>query len=176
MMTQKQAADFLSQSLHNWVEQYFKSFPGLIGVLQFGSTIKAPLKHETDLDLLLVFETLPNSRWDQFQLTANLENKLNADLKKIDGFHIEVSFILKQESQLDHLSSFYLDFIDTSKIWFDPKGVLNQLLKDINNWISENGSYKVKKGNLWYWVYSSKPGSHTTVSFKFSKKSIDSKG
>ncbi|MGZ3775294.1 MAG: hypothetical protein ACXVCY_19395 [Pseudobdellovibrionaceae bacterium] len=169
MMTQSQAKSELEKILLQWVDLHFKNFPGLVGVLQFGSTIKSPLKHETDLDILLIFEQLPKSRWDQFLITSELEKKLNEDLKKIVGFHIEVSFILKQESQLDHLSSFYLDFIDTSKIWYDPKGLLNQLLIDIKSWIDFNGSYKVQKGNLWYWVYSRNKTDNQPVSFLFPK-------
>lgn len=167
MMSQKLAAEELGKLLEHWVRVHFEKFPNLVGVLQFGSTIKSPLKHETDLDLLLVFEQLPKSRWEQFQLTADLEKQLNSDLKKLEGFHIEVSFILKQESQLDHLSSFYLDFIDTSKVWYDPQGLLQQLLKDIQSWIDKNGSYKVKKGNLWYWVYSPQTSSKEPISFLF---------
>lgn len=170
MMTQSEAADFLNQSKNKWIDLYFKNFPGLIGVLQFGSTVRSPLKHETDLDLLLIFETLPNTRWEQFKLTSELEDKLNADLKKMDGFNIQVSFILKQKSQLDHLSSFYLDFVETSNAWFDPQGLLAQLIEDIKIWIETNGAYKVKKGNLWYWVYSSNAPPNTPVSFKFIKK------
>lgn len=152
-----------------WTQLYFPLVPDLVGVLQFGSTVRPPLKHQTDLDLFLVFKTLPKNRMEQFNLTLDLEHKLNQDLKSLVGYNIEVSFILRAVSQLDHLSSFNLDFIDCSKIWYDPNGVLAALMTDIKNWIQQNGSYKVKKGNLWYWVYSKVTKENSVVSFKFKK-------
>jgi predicted nucleotidyltransferase len=173
MINQKQAQEQLNSLLQKWVNEHFKKFPHLMGVLQFGSTLKSPIKHSTDLDLLFIFEKLPKSKWSQFQLTKELENKLNTDLKTIVGYHLEVSFILRDVSQLDHLSSFYLDFIEHSKIWYDPKGFLAQLLLDIQGWIVENGSHKVKKGQLWYWVYSTKGSPGAPISFQFTKKKLE---
>lgn len=166
-MNQSHPQQQLENILDKWTSCLNANSLGLVGVLQFGSTIKSPLKKETDLDLFLIFETLPQNRMEQFDLTLDVEDHLNHELKKIKDHNIQVSFIVKSVDQLDHLSSFYLDFIDTSKIWYDPQNHLKKLLINITNWINQNGSYKVKRGSLWYWVYS--PDKTKPVSFKFKK-------
>ena len=84
--------------------------------------MKTPLKRETDLDLLLIFEQLPKNRMEQFDLTLPMESQMNHDLRnKLLGFNIQVSLISKSLEQLGILSSIYLDFVVTSNIWFDPQ-------------------------------------------------------
>lgn len=163
----------LNDIIKNWCHSLENNKIGLVGVLQFGSTLKKPIKKETDLDILLIFDELPSNKYDQFKLTLNMEDQLNSDLKKIKNHNIQCSFILKKVSQLDHLSPFYLDFIDTSRIWLDPYNHLGNLIADIKNWIEKNGSKKIKKGNLWYWIYS--PDHTIPVNFKFERKSGDEK-
>ncbi len=157
----------LSDIIKIWSLTFENNNIGLIGMLQFGSTIKKPIKKNTDLDILLIFKDLPPNNFDQFKLTTKIENELNSELKKIKDHNIRCSFILKKADQLDHLSPFFLDFIDTSKIWYDPQNYLSNLIIDIQNWIKKYNSKKIQKGNLWYWVYSQ---DHTTpVDFKFDK-------
>jgi len=166
-MTAQEAEKKLEELFSSWILGIFKNTPELLGVFQFGSTTKSPLKRETDLDLLLIFDHLPKNRMEQFKSTLSLENQINSDLKSLEGFQIQVSLILRTKAQLDHLSSFYLDFLDAGKIRLDTLGLLKILLVDIQNWISKNGAHKVQRGSLWYWVYSDDPQRTTPISFRF---------
>lgn len=169
-MTAQEAEARLEELFQQWSDDFFKKNPRLLGVFQFGSSTKSPLKRQTDLDLLLIFDHLPKNPMDQFRLIEPLEDNLNKDLKTLEGFEIHSSLILKSKDRLDRLSSFYLDFLEAGKIRWDPAHLLNKLLMDIRNWITENGAYKVQKGQLWYWVYSGDPHRKTPVSFQFTKK------
>lgn len=172
MLTQKQAAEKIEVLFEKWIEKDFQSFPGLLGVLQFGSTVRSPVKFETDLDLLLIFDSLPSSRYDRFTLTRQLEDCLNEDLKSLQGFHIEVSFILQESSNLIAMKPYYLDFPACSKVRYDPLNILANLLKDIQEWMDFHGSKRIDQGALWYWIYDTKHGKNEPVSFDFINKRI----
>ena len=98
-MNSQEAQIQLQNLLQKWSTEVFPKQAGLVGALQFGSTLKSPLKRETDLDLFLIFQDLPKSRLEQFNLTNDLEILINKDLKMLTDFNIQVSLILKSVSQ-----------------------------------------------------------------------------
>ncbi|PWU22682.1 MAG: hypothetical protein C5B49_00245 [Bdellovibrio sp.] len=124
----------------------------LRGILQFGSTVEQ-LKPATDLDLLVVLSKLPLSRRERYTIWDPLEENLKHELKQLErsGVHLDLSPILLMPPDLDRFRSFYLDLPTTSKIWYDPDGVLASLLDRIREYIRESGAVRKQRGNLWYW-------------------------
>ena len=93
-----------SEELHKillvWIESCKSEWKeNFVAAIQFGSTTKKPIKFETDIDLLLVFNHIPKSRWERFQFIKEKERELETKLKEIAPHHLTPSILCwKKES------------------------------------------------------------------------------
>jgi predicted nucleotidyltransferase len=126
----------------------------LVSIIQFGSTVRGPLKRETDIDLLLIFEKLPVGRLARSEIVEGIEKVCLEELTKNlpKDYNICFSSKLKTVEESQRFSILYLDMVDRSKILFDPRGLASSLIEKTKNWIQQSGAYRVEKGLKWYWV------------------------
>ncbi len=145
----------LDSVLNNYVEHLKELRESLVCCIQFGSTVRGSLKRETDIDLFLVFKTLPESRIQRSIIVEEIESKCYAELKKSlpSDYNICFSSILRTLDESSKFSVLYLDMVDHSKIIYDPDGYASSLIAKAGQWIKDSGAYRVEKGLKWYWVF-----------------------
>lgn len=155
-MNSGEAWAFLNAALDTVFSQlpsYFKVEP--LVVIQFGSSLNGHLKPASDIDLLFIFDELPQSRKERFALTESFENALSPVLKKLDqeGYHYDVSPLLRSRNALHVFSGLYLDMVEHSRIAFDPHGLGADLLERTRRFMERNQSKKVFLKGKPVWFY-----------------------
>jgi len=144
----------LASVLQLYVERILSLKEGLLSAIQYGSTARGTLKHETDIDLLLIFQTLPPGRMQRSQLLEEIESQCMGELCRLlpKDFNLCFSSKLKTVDESQRFSLLYLDMVDRSRILYDPQGLAAALLAKTRDWIQRSGAYRVEKGLKWYWV------------------------
>lgn len=140
--------------LANYVQQATLLPERLVSAIQFGSTVRGTLKRETDIDLLLIFETLPTGRIARSRIMDHIEQHCQDQLRHqlpID-YNIFFSSKLKTIAESQRFSLLYLDMVDHSRILYDPQCLAASLINKVKDWIQQVGAYRVEKGLKWYWV------------------------
>ena len=131
-------------------------------VIQFGSSLSGHLKPVSDIDLLFVFDELPQKRKDRMTLTSSFENALNPVLNQLDlnGYHYDVSPLLRSRDALKVFSGLYLDMVEHSRLAFDPDGLGADLLSRTKLFMERNHSKKVfiKGKPVWHYRTGLMPG------------------
>lgn len=153
--TQTEARRLLDELSHELLAAILaQEQDNLLAMIQYGSTTSGPLKHETDLDLMLVFRTLPADRFARFEVFYPVEQRMAGKLASLRqlGFSLELSPVLKTEAEFRHFSLLYLDMVDRSRIHHDPTGLGAAVLERTRQWIAQTGAYRVQRGLRWYWV------------------------
>jgi hypothetical protein len=121
------------------------------------------------VDLLLVFDDLPASRYERFEFIYALERQEDPEIRRLAtlGYQVTLSSVLKTKTEFSRFSSFYLDFVDRARILFDPEDIARLLIEKIARWIEASGAYRVQKGLKWYWVLrpGAKPEEEFTIGF-----------
>lgn len=138
-------------------------------VIHFGSTVQRPLKRDTDVDLLLVFRTVPSGRGPRMLMTAAAEQLVAADqgFLRSHGYHIELSPLIKSEGEFRRFSLLYLDMVDRSRLLVDKDGLAREILDKTAAWIRASGAQRRQRGLLWYWDLnpSCRPGDVFKIGF-----------
>lgn len=162
-MNSREAWLFLNAALDDLFSQiplHFEVYP--LVVIQFGSSLSGHLKPASDIDLLFIFEHLPESRRERLELTSSFENVLSPVLKKLDaeGFHYDVSPLLRSRGSLSVFSGLYLDMVENSRIAYDPLGLGADLLARTKRFMERNQSKKIfiKGKPVWFYKTGMKPG------------------
>lgn len=136
------------------VRSYFGK--NLISVVLYGSLARKDVKRDSDIDLLVVFEDLPEERLKRQDIFMAMESDLYMDdevesIYERWGYYPYISPILKTREEAEILSPLYLDMVTDARVLYDKddffKGVLERLR------IALNSSRAKKKiiGNRWYW-------------------------
>lgn len=146
------AREQLRLVLQDWSQSVVSEFgDNLVAIIHFGSTSKDFVKLETDVDLLVVFETTPKNRMEKFRMIEPVEAQLTEKLKVLKGYSLIPSVLAWQRQAFEKLHPLYLDFIDASEIIYDPYGVAKTIIDKTAHWVQKVGAKKVQVGGLWYW-------------------------
>ena len=139
----------------------------LVAIVQFGSSVRKPIKRETDVDLMLIFENLPSHRWDRYALFSEFEGAVQAKLDAMQsrGLKLQFSPLYKTKSEFLQWSPLYLDWKDAQFTVYDACNIVPLLLKKVDEWKVKNQAYRVNQGLKWYWVYSKNHKEPVELSF-----------
>ena len=125
----------------------------LRAVAVYGSVGRGTPRFDSDVDLLIVADGLPDGRFprvDDFRaveeaLVPRLESARGADL------HPELSPIFKTRAELARGTPLLLDMTEDARILYDPDRCLAEALDRLRRRLRELGSRRIWKGDAWYW-------------------------
>jgi predicted nucleotidyltransferase len=143
-------------SLLNKLVEALKSHFGekLVSVVVYGSLARGEMRRDSDIDLLIVVDTLPKSRLRRQELFEEVEALMEGDLKRLwaEGLYITFSPLMKTVEEARKLSPLYLDMVDDAVILFDREGFFKGVLDRLRKKLNELGARRVKLGRRWYWI------------------------
>ena len=130
----------------------------LVSVVVFGSVARQTPRQDSDIDLMLVVDDLPDGRIPRVQEFEKIEEIVGPSLRaaKDGGVHTRLSPVFKSREELAFGTPLLLDMVDDARILFDCDAVFAQRLERLRQRMKELGSKKVRKGGGYYWVV--KPG------------------
>lgn len=126
----------------------------LITLAVFGSVGRETMRADSDIDIMLIAEDLPDGRLNRIQEFELVEGALAPALSRLRAKGIDtcLSPVIKTPREVKSGSLLFLDMIADSIILFDRNGFFQSFLHDFEKRLRKLGARRVKRGNAWHWV------------------------
>jgi len=125
----------------------------LISLAVFGSVGRGTPRPDSDIDLLLVVDDLPDGRIARVEEFAEIERSI-ADVfvtVRQRGITTTLSPVLKTRAEIAHGSPLLLDLGDDARMLVDRDGFLAGALAALRARLDALGARRIWRGNAWYW-------------------------
>ncbi len=125
----------------------------LVSVAVYGSVGRGTPRPDSDIDLLVISEGLPNgriARMDDFRI---VEKQIEAYLStiRVPDLHIEISPVIKSPDEVKKGSPLFLDMTEDARILHDRERFFENELSKLRDRLQQLGSKRIWKGSAWYW-------------------------
>jgi predicted nucleotidyltransferase len=147
----KESFEMLLQQVVEVVQAYYGD--RLVSLAVFGSVARGTQRQDSDLDLLVVCNSLPVGRMRRIAEFEEVEKRLAPTLKNLaeQGISTLVSPVLKTPEEVQRGGAFYLDLVDDAQLLYDRGDFLKHFLDRLRNRLEQLGARRIRHGNAWYW-------------------------
>lgn len=121
----------------------------LVSLVVFGSVGRGTPRPDSDVDLLVVADPLPDGRiprvreFDAVERSATVGGPANAAHR--------LSPIFKTPAEVRRGSPLFLDMLDDGRLLYDRGGFFASELAALKGRLDKLGSKRIWKGDAWYW-------------------------
>jgi uncharacterized protein len=125
----------------------------LVTVAVYGSVGRGTMRHNSDIDVLVIAHDLPSGRLRRVKEFEAVEAALQTLLQGLRdrGVETELSPILKSPDEATAGSPLFLDMVEDARMLYDRNGFFAQRLSQLRNRLNELGAKRIWRGNAWYW-------------------------
>ena len=126
---------------------------GLVSVV-FGSVARKTQTFESDLDMLIIADQLPQGRGKRIGEFEIIDEKIEPFLKLLrneEGINTYISAIIKSPEEAEKGSPLFLDMVEDSRMLFDRNGFFKGVLERLRERLRKSGAKRIWRGNAWYW-------------------------
>lgn len=125
----------------------------LVTLAVFGSVGRGTPGPNSDVDVLLVANPLPNGRMKRLQEFAAVEERLEDYLRalKTEGIDTYIAPLFKTPGEVALGSPIFFDMVDGVRILYDKEDFFNQYLRELKAKLENLGAHKVRYRGAWYW-------------------------
>ena len=140
------------------LKEVFKD--NIVSAILYGSVAKGKARKDSDIDVCLIFKSLPNSRHKRtlliFPLMKAIREKKSYERLYSEGYLAEISPVLYTVKEIQDTKPIFLDMVEDGIILLDD-GTLQEKIEKIKKRLKELGSRKViLEDGSYYWIL--KPG------------------
>ncbi|MGB9823334.1 nucleotidyltransferase domain-containing protein [Thermodesulfovibrio sp.] len=147
------------QKYYNFIEKLSKeiiNFYGdrLISMVIFGSVASDTFRPDSDIDILIVAENLPEGRVKRVEeFIKNIESHLEEDMIKLskEGIYITLSPVFKTPEEVYTGSPLFLDMTENVKILYDKNDFFKKYLEILKIKLKTLGARKIYTKGGYYW-------------------------
>ena len=152
-IVQKDYLGFLELLVAKVVEGFWDK---LVSLVIFGSVAAGRARAESDADLLIVAEELPESYSDRLRLWRGIVAGLESERLRLwreRRLYPLIDPILLAPNEAERVQPFYLDLLDNAVIVYDRDGFMHRVLEGLRAKLKILGAIKVElPDKSWYWV------------------------
>ena len=125
----------------------------LVSAALFGSVARRTARDDSDLDLLLVVEGLPNGRRARLATFRPVTELLHAPLGELAraGIETEIMPILRTPAEIRVRTPLMLDLTEDAVLLVDRGDVIATALSDLRARLEQLGSKRIWDAEGWYW-------------------------
>ena len=130
----------------------------LVSLVVFGSVGRGTPRPDSDVDLLVVADPLPDGRIPRVREFEEVERSV-AVHPSVGGAH-RLSPIFKTPAEVRRGSPLFLDMLDDGRLLYDRDEFFAKELAALRERLDKLGAKRIWKGTAWYWDLkpSFKPG------------------
>lgn len=152
----KDSFEKLGRRLLEEVRQHYGQ--RLVSLVLFGSVARGTQTPDSDLDFLVVAESLRPGRMKRVEDFAAVEAALEPDLMRMKetGISTSLSPVFKTPEEILRGSPLFLDMVEDARLLYDRDGLFQEVLDRLRGRLAELGAQRKWSGNAWYWDL--KPG------------------
>ncbi len=125
----------------------------LVSVAVFGSVARGTQRPDSDIDLLVVCNSLPSGRMRRIAEFEVAEKRLGPVLSNLSlqGISTCLSPVLKTPAEVQRGGLFYIDLVEDGRLLYDRDGFLKGFLDRVRGRLRQLGARRIHCGNAWYW-------------------------
>ncbi len=141
----------LKKTIHEIRRHFDKD---LVSVVLYGSLARGEVRKDSDIDLLIICESLPKERLKRQDIFIKMEREIDKEIKRIYeklGFYPYLSPILKTKEEAKNISPLYLDMVTDARILYDKDDFFKEILDKLRIKLNSLNAKKIKVGTKWYW-------------------------
>ncbi|HUE89895.1 MAG TPA: nucleotidyltransferase domain-containing protein, partial [Vicinamibacterales bacterium] len=127
--------------------------PRLVSLVVFGSIGRGTPRPDSDVDLLIVAENLPDGRMARVDEFAPVEQALAATLAdgRRLGFFNECSPVFKTPDEVLAGSPLLLDMVEDARVLVDRDAFFQAAIDRLKERLARQGARRIWRGNAWLW-------------------------
>ena len=143
--------DLLLRELAAELKRYYGA--RLVSAVVFGSVGRGTPRPDSDVDLLVVADPLPDGRMPRMREFAAVKRALAGRLGSLaeKKVHTTLAPVFKTRAEVRRGSLLFLDMIDDGRVLFDRDGFWKDFIRDFQERLRQLGARKVVEGDRWYW-------------------------
>jgi len=147
----KQGFERLLREILNALREYYGD--RLVSLAVFGSVSRGTQRPDSDVDLLVVCNSLPSGRMRRIAEFEEAEKRLGPVLSSLSqqGISTCLSPVLKTPAEVERGGVFYIDLVEDARLLYDRDDFLKGFLVRLGRRLKELGARRVRRGNAWYW-------------------------
>lgn len=149
----------VSRALRVVADQYAERLqallgPNLISVVLYGSVARAEALPGSDVDLLVICESLPEGRFARLDLLDPAERALDQHLGTLrrQGVDTRLAVIARTRNEAARTVPLYLDMVDDAVLLHDRGAFFSEILARLRARLRELGAERRQRGKVRYWV------------------------
>jgi uncharacterized protein len=119
----------------------------------FGSVGRGTPRPDSDIDLLVVADPLPDGRLARVEEFGAVEERLRPALgaARRAGLTVELSPVFKTTAELEAGSPLLLDLVDDARVLFDLDGIFARHMDAFRLRLAALGARRHWRGDAWFW-------------------------
>ena len=143
------------QSFLKSLEEHTLDFYGerLISLVVFGSVGRGAMRPDSDIDVLIICDPLPQGRLRRVEEFGAVEREIDLTMTKgaASGIHTRLSPVFKTPEEANRGSALFLDMVDDAYVLFDRGGFFREQMVRLRERLKALGAKRIWKGSAWYW-------------------------
>lgn len=126
----------------------------LVSLAVFGSVATGTMRPDSDIDVLVVVDPLPEGRMARVREFERVERTVEPflDAAARQGVHTILAPVFKTPNEVRRGSPLFLDMTHSVRILFDRDRFLTRYLADLGQKLEALGARRVRKGGGYYWL------------------------
>uniref|UniRef100_A0A7C1F7H2 Nucleotidyltransferase domain-containing protein n=1 Tax=Ammonifex degensii TaxID=42838 RepID=A0A7C1F7H2_9THEO len=145
-----QELEMILETINSTVQEVYGN--RLVSVAVFGSVGRRTPRPDSDIDLLIVSEDLPQGRLKRMAEFAQVEEMVEARVANFTQIKPDLSPVIKTREEVLQGSFLFLDLTEDSRILYDRGGFLARYLDELKEKLRRMGAKRIRCGGTWCWV------------------------
>jgi predicted nucleotidyltransferase len=149
----------VTDSLRRVAESYARHLrrhlgDNLVSVVLYGSVARGEARQDSDVDLLVICEDLPEGRFARLRRLEAAERGLDEELAPLraKGIDTRLAVIVRTRREAEHTIPLYLDMIEDARLLYDRDAFFAGVLQRLRARLVALGAERRRRGRTRYWI------------------------